>query len=303
MESKYIGEESCTKSELLSRFSISYASCDRYKRKINETIAHDIQDTWEPENNQPYNLHWDSKLIPSLSNKYQQMEVMPILVSSGKDTKLLRVPNLPIADNERAGNIIGNATYDLIDKWNCSDNIVSMVFDTTASNTGQWSGGCIEVQNRLQKHLLWNACRKHVGELILGSSINCLDIEVSKGPEILLFKKFRTYFDMIPHADLAEDELNFPTYDNFSSSQQVLLHQWREETIEVALKCLRVDENLVREDYRELLELVLFAFKVPLPDNKPFKFLRPGAINKARWMGKIIYGIKIFLLSKQITEL
>ena len=76
MESKYIGEKSCTKSELLSRFSISYASCDRYKRKINETIAHDIQDTWEPANNQRYNLHWDSKLITNLSNKYQQMEVV-----------------------------------------------------------------------------------------------------------------------------------------------------------------------------------------------------------------------------------
>ena len=126
---------------------------------------------------------------------------------------------------------------------------------------------------------------------------------MSKGLEILLFKKFRTHFDMIPHSDLAEDKLNFPTYDNFSSSQQVLLHQWREETIEVALKCLRVDENLVREDYRELLELVLFAFKVPLPDNKPFEFRRPGAINKARWMGKVIYGIKMFLLSKQITDL
>ena len=142
-----------------------------------------------------------------------------------------------------------------------------------------------------------------MGELIVCSSFNCLDIEVSNGPEILLFKKFRTHFDMIPHADLAEDKLNFPTYDNFSSSQQVLLHQWREETIEVALKCLRVDENLVREDYRKLLELVLFAFKVPLSDNKPFKFRRPGAINKARWMGKVIYGIKMFLLSKQITEL
>ena len=53
---------------------------------------------------------------------------MPILVSSGKDTKLLGVPNLPIGDNERAGNIIGNATHNLIEKWNCSDNIVSMVF-------------------------------------------------------------------------------------------------------------------------------------------------------------------------------
>ena len=49
--------------------------------------------------------------------------------------------------------------------------------------------------------------------------------------------------------------------------------------------------------------IVLFAFKVPLPENKPFKFRRPGAINKARWMGKVIYGIKMFLLSKQVTEL
>ena len=253
IESKLIGGESCMKSELLSCFSISYASSDRYKRKINETIAHDIQDTWEPENNQPNNLHWDLKLIPSLSNKYQQMEVMPILVSSGKDTKLFGVPNLPIGDNEHAGNIIGNATYDLIDKWNCSDNIVSIVLDTTASNTGEWSGGCIEVQNRLQKHLLWNACRKHVGELIKGSSFNCLDIEVSKRPQILLFKKFTTYFDIIQHADLAEDKLNFPTYDNFSSSQQVLLHQWREETIEVALKCLRVDENLVKRRLQRVI--------------------------------------------------
>ena len=93
-----------------------------------------------------------------------------------------------------------------------------------------------------------------MGELIVGSSFNCLDIEVSKGPEILLFKKFRTYFDMIPPADLAEDELNFPTYDNFSSSQQVLLHQWREETIEVALKCLRVDEMF--ESQRRLQRVI-----------------------------------------------
>ena len=66
---------------------------------------------------------------------------------------------------------------------------------------------------------------------------------------------------------------------------------------------LKNDKNLVRDHYKELLELVLFAFKVPLPDNKPFKFLKPGATSKARWMGKIIYSIKMFLLSKQITEL
>ena len=51
------------------------------------------------------------------------------------------------------------------------------------------------------------------------------------------------------------------------------------------------------------MELVLFAFKVPLPVNKPFKFRKPGTISKARWMGKVIYGIKMFLLSQQISGL
>ena len=109
-----------------------------------------------------------------------------------------------------------------------------MVFDTTSSNTGQWSGGCIEVQNRLQKHLLWNACRKHMGELIVGASFNCLDIEVSKNPKTPLFNKFRTHFDVIPHADLPDHELTFPSYENFSRSQLLLLHQWKTEAIEVA---------------------------------------------------------------------
>ena len=142
-----------------------------------------------------------------------------------------------------------------------------------------------------------------MGELIVGACFNCLNVEVSKGPETLLFKKFQTHFNSIPHLDLTDDNLNFPDYDDFSSSQQRLLCQWREETIDVALKCFRDEDNLLREDYRELIELVLFAFKVPLPDNKPFKFRKPGAISKARWMGKVIYGIKVILLSQQISGL
>ena len=35
LEFTYVGEEDLTRSELLSKFSLSYASCDRYKRKVN----------------------------------------------------------------------------------------------------------------------------------------------------------------------------------------------------------------------------------------------------------------------------
>ena len=44
--------------------------------------------------------------------------------------------------------------------------------------------------------------------------------------------------------------------------------------------------DIPREDYKELLELLLYSFQ-ELP-HQPFKFKRPGAIHKARWMGKVI---------------
>ena len=62
----------------------------------------------------PYNPHWDSKVIPSLSNKYEHCEVLSVLLSSGEEIKLLGVPNFQLGGEERAGKIIGRLTYDLI---------------------------------------------------------------------------------------------------------------------------------------------------------------------------------------------
>jgi hypothetical protein len=52
--------------------------------------------------------------------------------------KLLGVPALPTKSSEKAGNLIARATVNLLEEWDCVDNIGAMVFDTTASNTGQF---------------------------------------------------------------------------------------------------------------------------------------------------------------------
>ena len=59
--------------------------------------------------------------------------------------------------------------------------------------------------------------------------------------------------------------------------------------------------DIPRKDYKELLELLLHSFQDPLP-HKPFKFKRPGAIHKARWMGKVIYAVKLSLLSTEAEK-
>ena len=54
-----------------------------------------------------------------------------------------------------------------------------------------------------------------------------------------------------------------------------------------------------RDDYKELIELSLTYLGRP-PAN--FKLRKPGAVHTARWMGKLIYSIKIVLLMNQIDE-
>jgi hypothetical protein len=44
-----------------------------------------------------------------------------------------------------------------------------MSFDTTSSNTGEYNGACVLLEERLNKKLLYLACRHHRLELIVKS--------------------------------------------------------------------------------------------------------------------------------------
>jgi len=65
-----------------------------------------------------------------------------------------------------------------------------VVFDTTAANTGHLTAACIAIQEKLNKQLLWNACRHQIGEVLLSNLWKDLNIEVSKSPEINVFPNF-----------------------------------------------------------------------------------------------------------------
>lgn len=53
----------------------------------------------------------------------------------------------------------------LLEKWEISEIVgivKSMVFDTTESNTGLRNGKCALLEKKLNRELLWFACRHHV---------------------------------------------------------------------------------------------------------------------------------------------
>ena len=74
-----------------------------------------------------------------------------------------------------------------------------------------------------------------------------------------------------------------------------------EETVQIISLCQEALKlNFPRGDYKELVHLTLVYLNAAPPK---FNLLRPGALHKARWMAKLIYSLKIVLLSDQIKEL
>ena len=110
-----------------------------------------------------------------------------VVVGDAKQLKVLEVPRYAKAKDQSSGAIIAKLTMKLMQEWQCSDRIVNMTFDTTASNTGHLTAARIAIQDELQRAVLWSGCLHHIGEVILSHVFADLQIETSSSPDILLF--------------------------------------------------------------------------------------------------------------------
>lgn len=82
--------------------------------------------------------------------------------------------------------------------------------DTTASNTGRFNGACALLEQKLERELLLFACRHHVYELVLKAVFETKIKQVTSGPDIALFKKFRDSWENID-SDTIEVYADFVT--------------------------------------------------------------------------------------------
>ena len=269
-----------------SKVNLSYSQAWRYRAKSADTISTRINQDWTPPSKGV--IHWDGKLMDTLDHSGIE-DRLPILISGIGGAKLLGVPALPHKSSEKAGNLISAATVNLLTEWKCADSVIGMVFDTTATNTGHITGGCVAIQRDLNRPLLWLACRHHVGEVLLEQVWSDLKIETSKSPEVTVFSRFKANWGRISYNDI--DNLCFATIPpEFQQQRQDLLTQCQ----------LLLQQSFVRCDYKELVQLsVLYLSGQP---DKGFCFYRPGAMHRARWMAKLIYTIKMVLLAGKIND-
>ena len=184
---------------------------------------------------------------------------------------------------------IAKATVSHLIEWKCADNVRAMVFDTTRSNTGSLTAACVSVQDKLGRELLWMPCRHHIGEVILTWSWNAFKFELSTSPEINLFGRFKANFYKLNYKK--GDCLFIPQHSDFVKSERDSIVFLCENALE---------QGFARGDYRELIMLSLVFLNACSYD--VIMIQKPGACHKARWMAKLIYSLKMILLSKQINK-
>jgi hypothetical protein len=109
---------------------------------------------------------------------------------------------------------------------------------------------------------------------------------VYSGPDVAIFNRFHTSWNSINQSNFEPmmiGDMKSPVADVFFSCEN-----------EVVTFCLeKLTSSQPRDDYRELLALVVILCGDCPP--RGVKFIRPGALHRARWMARLIYGIKIFL--------
>ena len=118
---------------------------------------------------------------------------LPVLVSGNGVSQLLCV-----ARTTGTGEGQATAVTKTLEDWNLKRRVIGLSFDTTSSNTGCRTGACVLIEQKLEKDLLYFACRHHVMELIAGAAFTTV-LGSTSSPEVPLFKRFKQQWEYLDH--------------------------------------------------------------------------------------------------------
>ena len=260
-----------------NQYIVSRTSIKQKRENFREKKAAEIQARFANKELRRLVVHWDGKHLPDITGR-NFVERLPIIISSEIESKVLSIPPLENA----TGRAIANAVFDALQEYAITDVVVGLCCDTTASNTGEYNGAAVLLEQLIEKELLIFPCRHHIFEVILRAVFDSKLINVS-GPNVPLFVRFKKEWDTLDQSAF-KSGLADPLICKLIENEIPDIHQFIKNQLTL---------NHERQDYLELLELSLVFIGV-IPEN--FKFHAPGAMHQARWMAKAIYSIKIFLL-------
>lgn len=287
-----MGSIACELNADPSQTKLSRSTIKRKRKRNRFTVASNIKKNFLLQSHtKKFIVHWDGKLLPDCMNvdnglKKIKVDRIAIAVSGNGMNKMLGVPKIV----KGSGIEMARVVNDELEKWEVAEAVVGMCYDTTSSNTGKCNGACVALETRLNTELIRFPCRHHIHEIILAGVFEDV-FGTSNGPNIQIFINFREMWNTIDRKS-SFDEL--PEY-NFNTPQK---KRWRCETIECLQAVIADDSSYIpRNDYRELIDLTLIILGVK---NPTYVLKTPGAMHHARWMCKIIYCFKMYLLRHQL---
>lgn len=205
-----------------------------------------------------------------------KVERLPVTISHLEGEQLLGAPKIDAG----TGANISQAVYELLVDWNVKDRVVAACFDTTASNTGIWNGAAVLLEQKLERSLMYLPCRHHVYELFLGAAFES-KFGSTSGKNVQIFTRFQTQWKNLNKSNfksLMDDEIASNRLQNHAQG--------------ITAFCMKqLERNIVRDDYKELLELVVIF----LGAKESPTFRNPGPMHHARWMSKAIYSLKVYM--------
>lgn len=238
---------------ILSNFAdpkskISISTLARHRKKIRLQEVQKVQESFV--SGPALTVHFDSKLMIALKNKKKENRVAIII--TGPQVEGYQFLNTLPADSGK-GTDEADLVYKVLCDWNLVDKVVGLCFDTTATNTGCYSGACTMLENLIERRLYFFACRHHILEIVL-SHVFDIVFGASNSPEIQIFKRFATGWENHP---LGISAYRSRTGVADEDMEEFLLSN----RAEILPFCKRqLNEYLPREDYREILELILIIY-------------------------------------------
>jgi hypothetical protein len=261
-----------------SNVSVSRSTIRRTRMKFREETAISVKQLFSP--TVPLTVHWDGKIFTDIHG--EKVERLAIIVTGEDVCKLLDAPKL----SSGTGVDVASAVHKCLLDWRIADRVQSMCFDTTASNTGLRNGACALLQQKLNRTLLYLACRHHILEIVVGKVFQeCLEAS-SSGPDIPMFKRFKESWSKINKGHYQAVAIDVEPDPFLHGSSEVV--NFCNEQLQIIQP---------RDDYKELLELTIVT--LGCTPRRGVHFRAPGAIHRARWMAKAIYALKIYLFRQE----
>ena len=145
-------------------------------------------------------LHWDGKVTQFRDIEgqvYQDANAVVLSVPLSNDTA--QFIGAPIVERG-TGEKLARSAMHCVNEWEAQDDLVALVFDTTASNTGHHQGAGVYIEEQIGHAVMWPACRFHVAELHIKLPYDTV-FGATTGPDDPLFKRFKDwYMKQIPAA-------------------------------------------------------------------------------------------------------